>query len=331
MSRFMTFARIVMAFAAAFLVINTASAQTWKMATKHPPESMEGKSFREFATLVNQYTSGKLKIEIFPSEQLGKDDATLEQLGAGIIHIWPEGPDYLSKWAPELAYVFAPFIFESRDHWLRFMSTDLVKGWLQRVEEKGGVTVIGGITEFPRGPYRVMSSKRSVRSLADMKGLKLRMFPNELVVDAYAHLGAEVRVLAWTEVYESLGRGIIEAVTLPISLVEDMRFYEQASFVVRTDEFHQSVAFMVNAAAYKGLDPAVRQAVNRALTDSAALQRQRLAGSIDASIDRLKGKKAQFVTANTSEFVERMRGFYEQREKSGKLPSGFMAAVLSSR
>ena len=308
------------------------AAETWKIATKLPADSLEGRGFQRFADLVGEYTKGEIVIEIFPTEQLGKTEATLEQLGAGIIQVYAEGPDYLNKWAPEMAFVFAPFVFESRDHWLRFMRTDLVKGWMDRVESEGGVTVIGEVTEFPRGPYRVMASKKPVSTLEDVQGLKIRMFPNDVAVGAYTALGTEVRVLGWTEVYESLGRGIVEAVTLPISLVETMRFYEQgATNVAKIDEFHQSVAFMVNAAAYNGLTPEVRAAVNRAFSEAAVYEAEIVAEEVDAAIARLEAQGVEFVQANVSEFVERASSYYQEQEAAGKLPEGFMAAVDATR
>ncbi len=239
-----------------------AEGQVWRMATTMPPDSPDGESFQYFADKVEEYSGGKLKLQVYPSEQLGKPRATLEQLSAGIIQVYPEGSNHLHSWVPEMEYIDAPFLFEGREHWLRFMRSDLVKGWLTRIEEQAGIIILGDITAFMKGPYRVISTMRPVRALADMRGLKLRMFPNDMVVDAYAHLGAEVRILAWTEVYESMRRGIVEAVTTPISLVEPMKFNEVISDVVRTDEFHQSVAFMLNAEAYRSLSPEVRQALD---------------------------------------------------------------------
>ncbi len=56
-----------------------------------------------------------------------------------------------------------------------------------------------------------MVAKKPVESLADISGLRLHLHLDELAAPAWRHLGAEVRTLGWTEVYESLGRGIVEA------------------------------------------------------------------------------------------------------------------------
>ncbi|HCF72837.1 MAG TPA: C4-dicarboxylate ABC transporter substrate-binding protein, partial [Gammaproteobacteria bacterium] len=70
-------------------------------------------------------------------------------------------------------------------------------------------------------------------------GIKLRHHPDQLGVDVWTSLGLEVRVLGWTEVYESIQRGIVEAVNSPIALVEAMKFYEVAPNIVRHNEYPQ--------------------------------------------------------------------------------------------
>ncbi len=323
--------RLVLAMALIAGLASAAQAQVWRMATKMPPNSPAGQSFQRFADKVQEYSGGKLTVNVFPSEQLGKTRAALEQLSAGIIQVYPEGSDLLNSWVPEIEYVYAPFLFDSREHWLRFMRSDLVKGWLARVEEQAGIVVLGDITAFMRGPYRVMSVTKPVRSLADMRSLKIRMFPNDLVVDAYTHLGAEVRILGWTEVYESIRRGIVEAVTHPISLVEPMKFNEVVSDVVRTDEFHQSVAFMVNARAYEGLSPEVRRAVDRAFVDAAEFSVTATLEHTTEMIERLTKEGIRFYSIDTTEFADRMRELYEERARTGELPAGFMATVDATR
>ena len=220
---------------------------TWRMATKQPSDSVEGKAFQYFADKVKEYSDGKMTIKIYPSEQLGKTEAALEQVKAGTVHIYPEGSAYLKKWVPDMSYMSAPFLFDNREHWARFMESDLLKGWLKQVEDKAGITLIGNPAAFMRGPYRVMVTKKPWKNMAELKGIKLRHHPDQLGVDVWTSLGLEVRVLGWTEVYESIQRGIVEAVNSPIALVEAMKFYEVAPNIVRHNEYPQGVGFMTNA------------------------------------------------------------------------------------
>jgi len=62
-------------------------ADTWRMAHKQTAESVEGKMFQAFADRISEKTDGEITVEVYPSEQLGKDDAILEQLQLGTVHL----------------------------------------------------------------------------------------------------------------------------------------------------------------------------------------------------------------------------------------------------
>ena len=125
---------------------------TWRMAHKMPPDSPEGKVFQKFADLVDEYSNGKMMIKMFPNEQLGKTNAVLEQLKMGTVHLYAEGSTYMKKWVKDITWTSAAFMFDDRDHWVRFMNSDLVKGWYQKASEEAGIGVLGDVTAILRGP-----------------------------------------------------------------------------------------------------------------------------------------------------------------------------------
>jgi TRAP-type C4-dicarboxylate transport system substrate-binding protein len=299
------------------------------MATKMPPESPEGMVFQKFADLATKYTNGKLEVKVFPSEQLGGTEAVLEQVSAGTVHVYAEDASYLAKWVPDISYMDGAFIFENRDHWLRFAKSDLVQGWLAKAEELSGITQIGEFGKIMRGPYRVIVSKRPIKTLEDLKGAKLRMYDDELAVDIWTHLGAEVRVLGWTDVYSSIQSGIIEAVTSPVALVESMKFFEVAPNISRTNEYYQANALLVNAKAYSALPDEVRAGVIRAYDEAAEYSHQVIIA--DETLARMATKGVKFMEIERAPFVERMREFYKKKSAEGKLPAGFFEAVEAAR
>lgn len=321
----------VTTFSVFVLVGGAADAETWRMAHKMPAESIEGQIFQAVADRIAEKTGGNLTVQVFPAEQLGKDDAILEQLQLGTVHIYPEGSAYLQKWVPEIAFTGAPFLFENRTHWAAFQQTDLVKGWMEKVESEAGITVIGDPTEMVRGPYRVMVTARPVNTLEDLAGIKLRMHPDELAAAAWRHLGAEVRTLAWTETYESIGRGIVEAVNSPVALVESMRFYEVAPHIVRHDEYPQGLAFMANAAAWNGLDEGTRAQVLEAYNEVAAEFAAKTDATANESLARMAEKGVTFTVMDTAPLVERMAEMYSEMNASGTLPAGLLAAIDATR
>ena len=334
MAFLMNIARIV-ALALAMVIVPTtysnAADVVWRMATKQPPDSNEGKAFQHFADKVKEFSKGRMEIKVFPNEQLGKTEAVLEQVQAGTVHLYPEGSSYLAKWVDAVKFSSAPFMFENRKHWSNFMQSDLFKTWLKEVETKAGVTLLGDASAYMRGPYRVMVTKKPWKSLADMKGTKLRMHPNQLAADVWTHLGAEVRTLGWTEVYSSIGRGIVEAVNSPIGLVESMKFYEVAPHIIRHNEYPQGIGFIMNAKAYKSLPAELKDAVDRAYVEGGKYSVELTNATLDGQIKRMKAKGVTYSEPDLKDFQVSMRNFYKQRDAKGKIPPGFLQAVNASR
>lgn len=304
---------------------------TWRMATKMPVDSPEGRVFSMFAELAEDYTGGELKIEVYPNEQLGKEDAVLEQLQAGIVNIYAEGFGYMRKWAPELSWTSPAFVFDDYDHWVRFMASELVEGWFEKAAEESGVVPLGNPTAVLRGPFRVIVSNRPIESLEDVQGLKLRMHPNQLAIATWSHLGAEVITLPWTEVYQSVQKDIVQAVNSPIALVESMRFHEVAPHISRHNEYWQSIGFMMNADAYEALDEETKAGLLKAYEEAGAYSREIMGKVAEESIDSMKAAGATYMELDTGPFVERMKVFYEDMAEAGDLPDGFLDAVEAAR
>ncbi len=308
-----------------------ALAETWRMATKMPVDSPEGKVFAKFAELTDKYTDGKLKITVYPNEQLGKEDAVLEQLQAGIVNIYAEGFGYMRKWAPELSWTSPSFLFDDYDHWVRFMNSDLVKGWFAKAAKVSGVGPLGDPTAVLRGPYRVMVSNVPVKSLDDVQGLKLRMHPDKLAIATWSYLGADVITLPWTEVYQAIQKGIVQSVNSPVALVQSMRFNEVAPYIEEHDEYWQSIGFMMNLAAYDKLPQDEKDGLLKAYNEAAAYSQVVMGQVADDSLKQMEANGTTFIKLDTKPFVDKMKGFYDKMAADGELPEGMMKTVDETR
>jgi len=303
------------------------AATTWRLATDQQIDSPEGKAYQHFSDLVKQYSHDDLQIQIFPYSQLGSDSAMLEQMSAGLIQVFPDALSDAQKWVPDMRYISAPFLFGSREQWLGFMHSPLVAGWLAQVKQRAGVDVIGDPTTFMRGPYRVLVSTRPVTGLQDIKNLKLRLAKDPLSVDAWMNLGASVQVMDWSEVYDSLDRHMIDAMTSPIAQLESIKVTEVAKHVARTNEYYQSVGFFVNAKAYESLSPTLKAAVDRAYAETSQYVTALENTYTNDSIARMKKNGVQFTDLDTQAFSAKMKSYYDAAGTAGKLPAGFMDAV----
>ena len=310
-----------------------ANAETWRLSSMMTPESFEGQSYQKFAELVSDYTNGDIEIRIYPNEQIGSMNSVVEQLSQGLIQLAPSGSSFLARWEEGIRYAAAPFLFDDYEHWSNFIEGDLFQSWLKNVEGTAGISILGSIPAMPRGSFRTLLTKEPVDTAADIKGLKIRQYQNELVIDAWTYLGAEVRVLPWGEVYDGINRGIVEGVTSPAELIKSMRFYEVAPNIIRTDEYPQAVAWMMSKKAWDKLSEKNKAAMLRAHKEAAAFGRDLLAkasASIQSDLEAFEGVKVNF-EFDSSPLVAKMAEFYEAREAKGKLPAGLLDAVKAAR
>lgn len=308
-------------------------AETWRLSSMMTPDSFEGQTYQRFADLVEEYTDGEIEVRIYPNEQIGSMDSVVEQLSQGVIQLAPSAISFMSRWEEGINYAVAPFLFDDYDHWANFINGELFQSWLGTVEEEANITILGSIPDMPRGSFRTLLSTEPVETAADIEGLKLRQYQNDLIIDAWTYLGAEVRVLPWGEVYDGLNRGIVDAVTAPAESIESMRFYEVAPNIIRTDEYPQAVSWMMNQKAWEGLSAEQQDAMTRAHEEAAAYGRELLAeqaASLQADLEAQDGVSVNFDFDN-GPLVEKMQAFYADLDSAGELPEGLLDAVEAAR
>lgn len=321
--------KILMAavFALAPLTSAEAADTTLRMATQVPNDSVEGRVHTRFAELAGQYTDGRVEVLIFPNNQIGNLESALEQVSLGSIQIVAEGLVRAKKWEDKLNWLAAPFLFEDREHWVRFIESPVVQGWLQTVADEGGVIVLGNGTEIERGPFRVIVSKRPIATVDDLQGLGMRLFSNKTQIEAWSYFGASPKVLSWTEVYQSLQTGLVEATTSPLSLVESMRFYEQAKNITRTDEYFQSVSYLLNKGAWDAMSEEDRAGVTKAYSEAGEYSSELLAVQAKTMIGSLEGQGVSYLEPDMQPFVDKLSGYYSDLAAKNELPEGMMETL----
>ena len=303
---------------------------TFKMATKQSFSSPEGQAFLYFADLVKKKTNGNFIVNVYPSEQLGTTEVSLKGVQMGAIDIYAEGTSYLKMFIPIYEYFSPPFVFRSRDQFLKFMRSSYVQGLEKELAEKHGIKLIDTQHTWMRGPYRVLCSTKPIMRLEDLQGIKMRMFPNQFVLQAWTELGARPTVLPWTETYLALKQGIVEMVTSPVSQVGAMKFSEPAKYVTRTDEYPQTIVFATNAKKFNKLSPANQKALIDACNEAGLKSNVLINAAAEKVIQNfIERDKAVFIRTSMAPFQKKLEPFYAKAEKEGKIPAGLLDRIRS--
>ena len=322
---------IALAGALSLGMVSAAFSAEWRMAVQDNLDGPEGRTFVYFAEKVAEYSDGDLTVKIYPNEQLGKQDAVLEQLKLGAVQLYGTGSVFMQKFVPDIRWIAMAFIMDDRDHWVRFMHSDLVQSWYKEAEEQAGIAILGDLTGVLRGPYRVLLTDYEVTSIDDLSKLKLRLYQDKTANDVWTTLGAEPRVLGWAETYEAISRGIVNGVTAPIAVVENSKLYEVAPYIMRTDEYYQSIAFMMNKDQFDALPEKDQQALLKAHADASEFSVKETMEYTKTGVEELEAKGAKYSEPDLKPYIQKVQDLYKEMEERGELPEGLLEAIESTR
>jgi tripartite ATP-independent transporter DctP family solute receptor len=156
--------------------------------------------------LIEQRTDGRHRIRVFHSRQLGEEKETIEQTRAGAIDINRTNVGPLGSLVPVADALALPFLFRSIDHLHKVLDGPVGEEILASFERFGFI----GLTFYDSGARSIYNTRQPVRTLADMKGLRIRVQQSELMSEMMRALGAQPIELPYGQVETGLTTGLVD-------------------------------------------------------------------------------------------------------------------------
>jgi TRAP-type transport system periplasmic protein len=179
--------------------------------------------FNKWAQRVNERTKGSLKIEVFHSAQLGKEEDIIEQIRQGANIGQNTDSARLGNYVPGIAVVNGPYFVETLEEVAKLRSSPTMQKWQQELAANHGLKVVS--FNWVQG-YRHFFTNKPVRKPEDLKGLRIRTPPAPIWQESVRALGATPVAMAFTEMYPGLQQRAIDGVELVYNNIPGGRFYE---------------------------------------------------------------------------------------------------------
>ena len=321
--------KLLAAFAACLLASVPAFAQiTLKLNESLGPGSPEEVALKHFKKLVEDGSKRQLLIAIHLQDALGKPDAALEGLLTGTLDLYTGALEYYAQIVPEeLNAVSIPYLLPDNAALRKYLTSPVFRGAEKKLLDRG-IRVISTEYTAERGPYRVLLSSRPIRTVDDLKDLKIRMFPNDVYIRSWKHLGATPVQLAWTETYLGIRQGVVNAVTAPIALVNSMKFTEVAPYIVEIKEYPQTWPMTISERTWKKLSPEHQQLLVKSANEAGKVYTQTTLDRVQGDINTMVAtNKAQVIKVDTAAFRKKMEPFYEDLVKDKLLTPEILIAI----
>lgn len=236
--------------ALATLLLSTAAPEAaMRLKAGHilPPTSDQGQAIEWFAKRIKEKSKGEIDIQVFHSGELGKSiPSQLENLVSGAQDLFIDTFDYFKAWDPRFGVVNTPFVFRDRDHFKKFLASDLFDDMVGSLEKRGVVFLGKRNYNWLRSGDRGLITKTPINKPEDLKGYKLRMFQAEAPIKAWAAFGANIQVIPWPDVYTALATGTVDGLTGVLSTSYLVKHTEVARYFTNVAEYYQIVAPIVS-------------------------------------------------------------------------------------
>ncbi|MGP3698842.1 TRAP transporter substrate-binding protein [Rhodobacter sp. NSM] len=255
-----------------------------------------------FAEELAALTDGRIAVEVYPNETLGKEVDLINgmQLGTADMTITGES---LQNWAPMAALLALPYAYTSLEQMDEVASGEIGQQVEAQIIEKAGVRPIA---YFARGP-RELTSNRPITSPDDLQGLKMRVPNVPLFLDVWQALGAQPTPMAFSEVFTSLQNGTIEAQENPLALIQSANFNEVQSHINMTDHVRSWIYLTISEITWGKLSAEDQEAVMEAAKRAQAYERELFLQAETEIRADLESKGVTFVEVDQAAFANKAR------------------------
>jgi TRAP-type transport system periplasmic protein len=268
-----TIAALTFIATAPFITSMHAAAQDFSLRAAHyfKEDHPWNKALVFFVKQVDEGTKGRVKIDIFNGGILGSEAQTLQFVKDGSLDLVISDPSAGAPFAKELDFFALPFLFRDYAHWRAALDGAPGKAYGDLIESKTGLKILG----YWGGSSRnVLSTKKPITSIEDLKGFRLRLISSPLKVNAWKAVGTVPTPIAFMETYLAMKSGVVDGMENESVAVREMKFYEPAPFIARTEHEFTVRPLFVSKKTFDKLPPDLQQVMLKAAQEATVFERE---------------------------------------------------------
>jgi tripartite ATP-independent transporter DctP family solute receptor len=192
--------------------MSSASAQgkaVFKASDVQPPGYPTVAAVESLGKKLEAATSGRLSVQMFPSAQLGGEKETIEQTQIGAIQLLRVSAGALGPIVDDVNVVNMPFLFKSMAHAEKMMDGEIGQDLLDKITANANANLVA-LCWMNAGARSIYNTKKPVKGIDDLKGLKVRVIGNPIFIDMMNALGGNGVAMGYDQVFSALQTGVID-------------------------------------------------------------------------------------------------------------------------
>jgi tripartite ATP-independent transporter DctP family solute receptor len=310
-----TFTALLVSALAALVAGPVLAQVTLRSADIHPDGYPTVEAVIYAGKLLEERTGGRVKIQMFNNRQLGEEKDTIEQTRFGVIDMNRVNTAPFNNLVPETQVLGLPFLFRDVDHMHKVVDGEIGEEILKAFEPHGLV----GLAFYDSGARSFYTTKKPIKSLDDMKGLKIRVQQSDLWIAMMKAFGANPTPMPFGEVYSALQTGVVDGAENNWPSYESSRHFEVSKFYSLTEHSLTPEVLVVSKIAYDRLSPDDQAALRSAAKESVGKMRELWTAREKASEEKVRTGGVEVSTIDKAAFIAAMKPVYDEYVKDDRM------------
>lgn len=268
------------------------------------------KAMELMAKRLDELSGGTMRIDIYPSGQLGQEREYIELLQIGSLAMTKVSASPMEGFVPEMRIFSIPYVFRDENHLWRFLESEKGKAMLSKGEDKR-LRGVGYYDAGSRSFYSQCGTNRAIRGPGDLSGLKVRVQESQTSVRMIQALGGSATPISWGELYTALQQGVVDAAeNNPPSFFLSKHFEVCKLYTI--DE-HTSVpdVILISSYIWNNLNTQQQAWLQQAVDESVDYQRILWAEATREALDAVKAAGVEVVYPDKTEFQAEVASMHE--------------------
>jgi tripartite ATP-independent transporter DctP family solute receptor len=304
---------VFLAFAAILFISPTVSAKpelVLKLGHGLPTTHPVHKAMLFMAERVAEKSEGRMKVEVFPSEQLGTEKECIEALQLGYLAMTKTSSAPMEGFIPKMKIFGVPYLFRDADHFWKVLNGPIGKELLLAGEPKR----LRGLCYYDAGARSFYTKSRRIDTPADLAGLKIRVQNSIMSMKMVQAMGGSPTPISFGELYTALDQGVVDGAENNAPSLRTSRHYEVCKYYILDEHTCLPDIVVISTRVWSHMTPEQQTILQEAADESVVYQRKLWTEAEEADLKVVEDAGVTVVRPDKAPFRESVRSVWKEFE-----------------
>jgi len=295
-----------------------------KLGSCYPENNLIIKCTREFIENVEKRTGGKIKIVLYPSNQLGSIPSQIQGVKMGSIDMVQSMHIFYAQYVKDMNPTVLGFTFRDSEHYRKFLDSPVWENMKQQLIQKEGLRIIAD--RFIRLP-ECFYADRPIFTPEDFKGLKARSPESVMYQKTWEAVGAIPVAIDWSQEYMAVRQKMVNCLTDCLDVIYSIKTFEVCPYILLTNHLYGNTVIVMNEKRFQSLSPEIQNVILDEAKKSGKKYQKLLNMAFQEDKKKMLEEGAAFIETSNEPFKERLKSMAIKLEKKGYWREGLYQQI----